>query len=122
MLNDVKNGKIKGVVAKEISRTSRDVMDILELKREIASYGGFFISIKESYDSRKDDDEFLLILHAALAQKERKQTAGRVKLTQMMKAKEGKVNSPNPAYGYMLSEDGQHYVKNPKHILHFALS
>ncbi|MDD2555048.1 MAG: recombinase family protein [Syntrophaceticus sp.] len=114
MLNDVKNGKIKGVLAKEISRTSRDVMDILELKREIASYGGFFISIKESYDSRADDDEFLLILHAALAQKERKQTAGRVKLTQMMKAKEGKVNSPNPAYGYMLSEDGQHYVKNPE--------
>ncbi|MGB3912160.1 MAG: hypothetical protein WBK70_01735 [Thermacetogeniaceae bacterium] len=30
-----------------------------------------------------------------------------------MKAKEGKTNSPNPAYGYMLSEDGQHYVKNP---------
>jgi site-specific DNA recombinase len=114
MLNDVKNGKIKGVVAKEISRTSRDVMDILELKREIASYGGFFISIKESYDSRTDDDEFLLILHAALAQKERKQTAGRVKLTQMMKAKEGKTNSANPAYGYMLSEDGQHYVKNPE--------
>lgn len=114
MLNDVKNGKIKGVVAKEISRTSRDVMDILELKREISSYGGFFISIKESYDSRTDDDEFLLILHAALAQKERKQTAGRVKLTQMMKAKEGKTNSANPAYGYMLSEDGQHYVKNPE--------
>ncbi|MFY9140665.1 MAG: hypothetical protein WBJ83_08195 [Thermacetogeniaceae bacterium] len=54
-----------------------------------------------------------MILHAALAQKERKQTAGRVKLTQIMKAKEGKTNSPNPAYGYMLSEDGQHYVKNP---------
>lgn len=114
MLNDIKKGKIKGVVAKEISRTSRDVMDILELKREIASCGGFFISIKENYDSRTDDDEFLLILHAALAQKERKQTAGRVKLTQIMKAKEGKTNSPNPAYGYMLSEDGQHYVKNPE--------
>jgi DNA invertase Pin-like site-specific DNA recombinase len=41
MLNDIKKGKIKGIVAKEISRTSRDVMDILELKREIASYGGF---------------------------------------------------------------------------------
>ena len=59
------------MVAKEISRASLDVMDILELKREIASYGDFFISIKESYDSRTDDDEFLLILYAALAQKER---------------------------------------------------
>jgi site-specific DNA recombinase len=114
LLDDIDKGKIKGVIAKEISRTSRDVMDMLELKRKIASCGGFFISIKESYDSRTDDDEFLLILHAALAQKERKQTAGRVKLTQMMKAKEGKVNSPNPAYGYMLSEDGQYYVKNPE--------
>ena len=92
MLNDIKKGKIKGVVAKEISRTSRDVMDILELKREIASCGGFFISIKENYDSRTDDDEFLLILHAALAKGE-ETNSWRVKLTQIMKAKEGKTNS-----------------------------
>lgn len=111
---DIRAGRIKGVVTKEISRTSRDVMDILELKREIASYGGFFISIKENYDSRTDDDEFLLVLHAALAQKERKTTASRVKVTQIVKAKEGKTNVPLPAYGYTLSEDRQRLVVNPE--------
>lgn len=111
---DIRQGRIKGVVTKEISRTSRDIMDILELKREIASYGGFFISIKENYDSRMDDDEFLLVLHGALAQKERKTTASRVKVTQIIKAKEGKTNVPQPAFGYKLSEDGQHLEVNPE--------
>lgn len=114
MRQDLRNGLIQGLVAKEISRTSRDVLDVLELKREIASYGGFFATIKESYDSRTDDDEFFLVLHAALAQKERKTTASRVKVTQILKAREGKTNVSSPAFGYMLSEDRQHLVPNPK--------
>lgn len=114
LLEDLRQGKIKGVVAKEIARTSRDIMDVLELKREIASHGGFFIAIKENYDSRTDDDEFLLILYAALAQKEQKTTASRVKVTQLIKAKEGRTNVAHPAFGYMLSEDRQHLVPNPE--------
>jgi site-specific DNA recombinase len=111
---DIKNGKIKGIVSKEISRTSRDIMDVIDLKRNLAASGAFFISIKENYDSRTDDDEFLLIIHAGLAQKERKTTASRVKITQMLKAKEGKTNVPSPAFGYKLSEDKQHLVIDPE--------
>lgn len=111
---DVKSGLIKGIIAKEISRTSRDIMDVLELKRTLESHGAFFISIKENYDSRTDDDEFLLIIYAALAQKERKTTAGRVKITQMLKAREGKTNVPSPAFGYKLSSNKQHLVIDPK--------
>lgn len=105
---DIKNGKVKGIITKEISRTSRDIMDILELKRSLADYGAFLISIKEGYDSRTDDDEFLLVIHAGLAQKERKTTSSRVKITQMIKAKEGKTNVPSPAYGYKLTADKQY--------------
>ena len=111
--NDVLEGKVKGIVSKEISRTSRDIMDVLELKRGLVEKGAFFISIKEGYDSRQDDDEFLLVIHAGLAQKERKVTSSRVKITQMIKAKEGKTNVPRPALGYMLSEDRQHMIINP---------
>jgi len=111
---DVKSGLIKGIIAKEISRTSRDIMDVLELKRTLESHGAFFISIKENYDSRTDDDEFLLIIYAALAQKERKTTAGRVKITQMLKAREGKTNVPSPAFGYKLSPDKQHLIIDPE--------
>lgn len=110
---DIGLGKIRGIVSKEISRTSRDIIDIIELKRSLADKGAFFISIKEGYDSRTDDDEFLLIIHAGLAQKERKVTSSRVKITQLIKAKEGKTNVPSPALGYMLSEDKQHLVINP---------
>lgn len=35
-------------------------------------------------------------------------------MTQILKAKEGKTNVPQPAYGYMLSEDRQHLVVNPE--------
>lgn len=111
---DIKAGRIKGIVTKEISRTSRDIMDILELKRSLATAGSFFISLKENYDSRTDDDEFLLIIHSALAQKERKTTASRVKITQMIKAKEGKTNTSSPAFGYKLSEDKQHLEVDPE--------
>lgn len=112
LLSDLKSGLIRGVITKEISRTSRDIMDLLDLKRKIVSYGGFLIAIKEGYDSRTDDDEFLLIIHAGMAQKERKTTANRVKVTQLIKAKEGKTNVPDPAYGYKLSEDRQNLVPN----------
>jgi DNA invertase Pin-like site-specific DNA recombinase len=114
MFKDARAGKIKGIVSKEIARTSRDVMDIITIKRTLFDYGAFFISIKENYDSRTDDDEFLLILHGGLAQKERKTTSSRVKVTQLMKAKEGKTNVPLPAFGYMLSEDRQRLVVNPE--------
>lgn len=110
--DDISQGRIKGVVCKEISRTSRDIMDIIELKRSLAAQGAFFISIKEGYDSRTDDDEFLLVIHAGLAQKERKTTSSRVKITQMIKANEGKTNVSKPALGYKLSEDSQYLVVN----------
>jgi site-specific DNA recombinase len=102
---DIRAGIVRGILSKEISRTSRDIMDILELKRSLAGQGAFFISIKENYDSRTDDDEFLLVIHAGLAQKERKTTGSRVKITQMIKAREGKTNVASPAYGYRLSKD-----------------
>lgn len=111
--NDISLGKVQGIISKEISRTSRDIMDIIELKRSLADKGAFFISIKEGYDSRTDDDEFLLIIHAGLAQKERKVTSSRVKITQLIKAREGKTNVPRPALGYMLSEDKQHLIIDP---------
>ncbi|MDF2989299.1 MAG: site-specific recombinase, invertase Pin [Eubacterium sp.] len=114
LINDISTGRIKGIVSKEISRTSRDILDIIELKRSLVAQGAFFISIKEGYDSRTDDDEFLLVIHAGLAQKERKTTSSRVKITQLIKAKEGKTNVANPAFGYKLSEDGQHLVVNPE--------
>ncbi|KJS22892.1 MAG: preprotein translocase subunit TatB [Clostridiaceae bacterium BRH_c20a] len=121
LLEDVRNGVIRGVLVKEISRTSRDVMDMLELKRKITHYGGFIISLKEAYDSRKDDDEFLLIIYSGLAQKERKTTASRVKVTQIIKAKDGKTNVPLPAFGYKLSDDKQTLVINEETAptLHF---
>jgi DNA invertase Pin-like site-specific DNA recombinase len=114
MFKDAKAGKIKGVVSKEIARTSRDVMDIISIKRTLSDCGAFFIAIKENYDSRTDEDEFLLVLHGALAQKERKTTSSRVKVTQLIKAKEGKTNVPLPAYGYMLDKSGQYLVINPE--------
>ena len=85
MLQDLKEGTIKGIVSKEIARTSRDVTDIIDIKRRIVNCGGFFIAIKENYDSRTDDDEFLLILHGAISQKESRTTASRLKLS-MIKA------------------------------------
>lgn len=119
MREDIRKGIIRGIISKEISRTSRDIMDILELKRSLADQGAFFISVKENYDSRADDDEFLLVIHAGLAQKERKTTSSRVKITQLIKAKEGKTNVASPAYGYRLAADRQHLEVDPETSEHY---
>ena len=110
---DVIARRIDGIVTKEISRTSRDILDLLELKRELASCGACFISIKEGYDSRTDEDEFFLLLHGGLAQRERKVTSSRVKLTQMLKARDGKTNVATPAFGYKRTADGGHLEPDP---------
>ncbi|MGB9867001.1 MAG: recombinase family protein [Bacillota bacterium] len=107
LLRDVRLGKLDGVVTKEISRTSRDVLDLLELKRQLASYGACLLSIKEGYDSRVDEDEFFLILHGGFAQRERRAIAARVKLSQLLKAKQGLANVSSPAFGYKRGADGK---------------
>lgn len=106
MLEDIRSGVIEGVLCKNLSRSSRDVLDMLALKRQMAESGACLLSVEEGYDSREDDDEFLLVLYAAVAQRESRTTAGRVKITQMMKAREGKTNVPLPGFGYTV-EDGK---------------
>lgn len=102
--NDIKEGKVKGVLTKDVSRTSRDVIDMLTLKRQYDDLGVFFMSMKEGYDSRQDGDEFLLTIHAGLAQREGRNLGARIKATQMLKAKEGKTNVAQPAFGYKLAQ------------------
>jgi DNA invertase Pin-like site-specific DNA recombinase len=119
MLNALKKEVIKGIVMKEISRSSRDIVDSLLLKRKIELAGGFLVAIKENYDSRTDSDEFLFTLQAGLAQRERKTTEGRVKLTQIAKAKKGLPNTATPAFGYKRDHDTQKYIKHPEHYKTF---
>lgn len=114
LLEMAKNEEIHGLITKEVSRTSRDIQDIIQLKRKLSDYGAFLISIKEGYDSRSDNDEFLLTIYAAIAQKERTTIGSRLKTTQLIKARNGRPNN-RPAFGYRISEDKTRYEPCPIH-------
>jgi DNA invertase Pin-like site-specific DNA recombinase len=100
---DVRAGKVKGIVTKEISRVSRDVLDTLSIKRSLEDSGACYIDIIHGYDSRKDGDELFLVMYGVIAQKERKTTGRRVAMTMTQKAKDGKNPVIKPPFGYRKS-------------------
>lgn len=110
MLQEINDRKAKGVIVKEVSRASRDLEELLGIKRKISDSGAFLICVNIDYDSRLHRDNFILSIHGALAEKEKNITSDRVKATQMVKARDGKTNVPSPAFGYKLSEDKQNLV------------
>lgn len=100
LMADVARGKVKGIVTKEISRVSRDVLDTLSIKRALEDHGACYIDIIHGYDSRKDGDELFLVMYGVIAQKERKTTGRRVAMTMKQKAKDGKNPCISVPFGY----------------------
>lgn len=113
LMRDAAAGKIKGIVTKEISRVSRDVLDTLAIKRNLEDVGACYIDIIHGYDSRKDGDEIFLVMYGVIAQKERKTTGRRVAMTMKQKAKEGKNPCIRPAFGYR-KKDKDHLEPDPE--------
>jgi len=105
LMADAKSGRIKGIVTKEISRVSRDVLDTLSIKRALDDSGACYIDIIHGYDSRKDGDELFLIMYGVIAQKERKTTGRRVAMTMKQKAKDGKNPCIKPPFGYLKTKE-----------------
>jgi site-specific DNA recombinase len=107
LMADAHAGRIKGIVTKEISRVSRDVLDTLSIKRALDDSGACYIDIIHGYDSRKDGDEIFLVMYGVIAQKERRTTGRRVAMTMTQKAKDGKNPCIRAAFGYMKAKENK---------------
>jgi len=112
LLADAEAKKFCGVVFNNISRFGRDNLDLLWMKRKICDEWDLrMIGLEEGYDSSKDDDELLFMIHAGMSQSMRKKLSKQIKNGCIRKADRGEFATPTPPYGYrrprmVIREDG----------------
>lgn len=112
LLKDAEAKKFVGVVFNNISRFGRDNLDLLWMKRKLCEEWGLtIIGLEEGYDSTKDDDEMLFMIHAGMSQVMRKKLSRQIKNNCMKKAERGEFPLATPPIGYIrprkiVKEDG----------------
>lgn len=112
LLADAEAKRFSGVVFNNISRFGRDNLDLLWMKRKICDEWDLrMIGLEEGYDSSKDDDELLFMIHAGMSQSMRRKLSKQIKHSCIRKAERGDFPMPVPPYGYrrpriVIREDG----------------
>jgi DNA invertase Pin-like site-specific DNA recombinase len=112
LLSDAEARKFGGVVFNNISRFGRDNLDLLWMKRKMVDEWGMrIVALEEGYDSAKDEDEILFMIHAGMSQVMRKKLSKQIKNSCIKKAERGEFPLPRPPYGYKrprktINEDG----------------
>ena len=112
LLADAEAKKFCGVVFNNISRFGRDNLDLLWMKRKICDEWDLrMVGLEEGYDSIKDDDELLFMIHAGMSQSMRKKLSKQIRHGCMRKADRGEFATPVAPYGYrrphiVVREDG----------------
>ncbi|GMA65316.1 recombinase family protein [Alicyclobacillus fastidiosus] len=107
LIQDARGKQFQVVLFKGISRFARDTVDALVMLRALCASGVRVISMEESFDSRRDNAEFIFTIHSALAQAESEKTAIRVRVGASQKARSGKWNGKAPD-GYVLNSQTKH--------------
>jgi len=97
LLRDAESGLFEMVVVKDISRFSRNTVDLLQSTRKLKTLG-----IETTFLSANmgvlGNSEFVLTIFGALAQEESANTSKRVKFGKKINAEKGRV--PNIVFGY----------------------
>lgn len=112
LLADAEAKKFQGVAFNNISRFGRDNLDLLWMKRKICDEWGLrMVGLEEGYDSSKDDDELLFMIHAGMSQSMRRKLSKQIRNGCIRKAERGEFATPRPPYGYrrpriVVKEDG----------------
>lgn len=97
LLKDAEHGLFEMVVVKDISRFSRNTVDLLTSIRKLKQHNIDTIFLTGDMKVM-GESEFVLTIFGALAQEESANTSKRVKFGKQMNAEKGRV--PNQVYGY----------------------
>ncbi len=97
LLKDAEQGLFEMVVVKDISRFSRNTVDLLTSIRKLKQHNIDTIFLTGDMKVM-GESEFVLTIFGALAQEESANTSKRVKFGKQMNAEKGRV--PNQVYGY----------------------
>lgn len=107
----VETGDIAAVIVYSLSRFARNTKDTLQVIEVLRNNGVSFHSLTERIDTDSPTGRFFLTVMAGLAELERETTVQRI--TDVLQHK--KLNSERTGqipFGYNLSSDGVHLVKN----------
>ena len=119
MLSRIASGRIKFVIAAELSRLSRSVTDFLALVALCQKYGVSIIILGLDLDTSTPFGKMMIVILVSLAQFERETTGLRVRENALVRLiKDGKINGTAEILGLDCDPDRKgHYIRNEEEIL-----
>lgn len=103
LLEDVKQKKFEAVIVYKLDRLARKTRDSLEIVETLGNHGVQLISLSENIDTTTPHGKMFYTVLSSLAEMERDQIVGRVKMGMTQRAKEGKWNG-GQCFGYDAKE------------------
>lgn len=101
MLADIKDGKVKCVIVKDMSRFGRDYLQVgMYTDVLFPDFGVRFIAVNDGVDSTRGDNEFTAIRNV-FNEMYARDTSKKIRATFQNKGKSGEHLCNNPPYGYM---------------------
>ena len=115
MLADIKAGKIKRVIVKDMSRFGRDYLQVgFYTDMLFPDFGVHFIAVNDGVDSTRGENEFTAIRNV-FNEMYARDTSKKIRATWQSKGKSGEHLTTIPPYGYMKDpEDKNHLIPDPE--------
>ena len=111
MLADIKAGRIKRVIVKDMSRFGRDYLQVgMYTDAVFPEFGVHFIAVNDGVDSTRGESEFTAIRNV-FNEMYARDTSKKIRATWQSKGKSGEHLTTIPPYGYMKSpEDKKKWI------------
>ena len=107
MLADIKAGKIKRVIVKDMSRFGRDYLQVgFYTNMLFPDFGVHFIAVNDGVDSTRGENEFTAIRNV-FNEMYARDTSKKIRATWQSKGKSGEHLTTIPPYGYMKDPDNK---------------